>query len=237
MDGTVLVNILVELAGLEEELVAARGLQSRNRAREGSLGELLEEYRQDADLAARTGQAAEVRFRNREGEIRQLEANLAERRQRLAGLGDSRQVEALQREIDLLSGKLDELETQALELLEEARDNLREEETARREFKEQEEHRIRQQGTMRDESARAAAAETELATEIERLVSMLPDPVSRHVLRLRQGLDQSVVFLASGACGGCFGQLPAQQGLVAERGTTLVQCPSCARYVVHRPWR
>ena len=236
LDDKVLINALVELAGLEEELLAARGLQARNLARQGSLGELQEEMGQDADRAESTGLATEVRFRNQEGEIRQLESNLEDRRKRLAGLGEPRQIEALQKEIDLLSERLDELETQALEMLDEARDNNLEAETARQECTEQDERRRRQQGTMRDESVQAAAAEVELTAEIERLVGMLPTAVSRHVNRLRQGLDQSVVYVSSGACGGCCGQLPAQQGLAADRGTSLVQCPSCARYVVHRPW-
>ncbi|MBU8870820.1 MAG: hypothetical protein KOO60_08180 [Gemmatimonadales bacterium] len=237
MDEKILINTLVELAGLEEELVAARGLLARNKAREGSLGDLQQEYSQDADRVENVGKAKEISFRNREGEILRLEAGLADRRNKLAGVGDPRQIQALKKEIDILSGKLDELETQALELLDEARDNSREAETARQESNEQEENVLHQQGIMREESARAAAAETELVAEIERLVGLLPSSVSRHVSRLRKGLDQSSVYIASGACGGCFGQLPTQQGIAAEQGKSLVQCPSCARYVVHRPWR
>lgn len=237
LDVKILINVLVELAGLEEELVAARELQVRNQARAGSLGELQEEYRQDADRAESAGKATEIRFRNQEGEIRRLESQLVDRKKRLISLGDPRQMQAMQTEIELLSGKLDELETQALELLDEARENTREAESARRESTKQEEDGLRQQGAMRDESARAAAAEAELTIEIERLVGMLPDSVSRHVRRLRKGLDQSAVYLVDGACGGCFAHLPAQQGIAVEKGTSLIQCASCARYVVHKPWR
>ena len=140
MDDKIVINILVELAGLEEELVAARGLQERNLAREESMGELQEEYRQDENQAAKTGLETEVRFRNREGEMLQLEKQLADRRRRLAGLGDPRQVEALEKEIVLLSQRLDSLETRALELLDEAGDTSREAETARLETIRQEDN-------------------------------------------------------------------------------------------------
>jgi len=201
------------------------------------MGELQEEYRQDENQAAKTGLETEVRFRNREGEMLQLEKQLADRRRRLAGLGDPRQVEALEKEIVLLSQRLDSLETRALELLDEAGDTSREAETARLETIRQEDKQLREQGAMREDSVRAAAAEEELGLEIERLVGLLPAQVSRHVRRLKQGLDQSAVYLAGGACGGCFGQLPAQQAIAAEKGSTLIQCASCSRYVVHRPWR
>jgi predicted nucleic acid-binding Zn-ribbon protein len=237
LDDKIVINVLVELAGLEEELIAARALQARNRDREASLGDLQEEYRRDEDEAAKTGVETEVRFRNREGEILQTEQLLADRRARLAGLGDPRQIEALRHEITQMEQRLDALETRALELLDEAGDTNRDAETARQETREQEDRRLREQGAMRDASAQAAAAEKELELEIERLVGLLPPAVLRHVRRLKRGLDQSAVFVSGGACGGCFGQLPAQQGIAAENGSSLIQCASCSRYVVHRPWR
>lgn len=236
MDEKVVINILVELAGLESELVVARGLLARNKDRQGSLGELQEEYRQDAERAEQADKDSEVDFRNREGEIRQLESTLIDRRRRLESLTDARQVEAQRKEIDSLAERLDELETQALELLDVAQDTRREAETARVEYSEQEERSLRQKGSMVDQSAQAAAAEEELIAEIERLLGMLPEVESRHVRRLRQGLDQSVSFLVSGACGGCFSQLPTQQGLAVEKGAVLVRCPSCSRYIVHQAW-
>lgn len=237
MEEKIVLNILVELAGLEEEMIAARALQARNRDREQSLGELQEEYRQDEDEAARSGVDCEIRFRNREGEILQVETLLKDRRVRLGALTETRQVEAMQHEIAQLEQRLDALETRALELLDEAGETNREVEEARRQTLRLEGQRQAQRETMRSDSTRAAAAEQELQQEIERLVGLLPAPVSRHVQRLRQGLEQSVVYLAGGACGGCFGQLPAQQGIAAEKGSGLVRCASCSRYVVHRPWR
>ncbi|MCB1183680.1 hypothetical protein KDM41_09600, partial [bacterium] len=72
--------------------------------------------------------------------------------------------------------------------------------------------------------------------EIARLLALLPPAVRRHVERLHGGGRRAVVWVAGGACGGCFGQLPAQQAIDADKGKSLVRCAGCARYVVHRPW-
>ena len=87
------------------------------------------------------------------------------------------------------------------------------------------------------EAGEAAAACEKLASELERLLHMLPEAAKRHVQRLRKNGGPAVVRVQGGACGGCFGQLPVQQGIDAEKGRTLVRCAGCARYVVHRPWR
>jgi len=66
---------------------------------------------------------------------------------------------------------------------------------------------------------------------------MLPVDVGRHVQRLRGKHDRAVAWVDEGTCTGCYAHLPAQLGIAAGRGRELVRCASCARYVVHRPWR
>ena len=237
MDVKVLINALVELAGLEAELEEARQLLARNRECGAGLDDLQVEYRQDAEEAQQAGTNAAAHLRRCEHEIQAIEQKLADRRRRRGGLADVRQVAAIEQEITVLKEQLDAHETRALELLDELGAGSRVAADARRECDEQDERRRRQQLEMRAKSLQAAAAEEELVGEIERVVALLPDPVARHVRRLRQGRERSVVYVESGACGGCFAQLPAQQGIAAEHGTSVIQCASCASYVVHRPWR
>jgi predicted nucleic acid-binding Zn-ribbon protein len=66
---------------------------------------------------------------------------------------------------------------------------------------------------------------------------MLPPEVAGRVRRLRRRGGHAVAWLADGVCTGCFGRLPPQAAIAADAGRELVQCPSCARYVVRRPWR
>ena len=85
-------------------------------------------------------------------------------------------------------------------------------------------------------SKQAAAALVEIEADSERLLKMLPEAVARHARRLRQRDGMSVAYLSDRACGSCFGQLPMQQGVAVSRGSRYVRCPSCSRFIVHRPW-
>jgi len=84
---------------------------------------------------------------------------------------------------------------------------------------------------------KAERAVDELEAEMARVLAALPPDVSRHVARLQRRYPRAVVRVVDGACGGCFGQLPPQSGVDAEQGRIAVRCPSCARYIVHPPWR
>jgi|GEM_PF-2102069 len=237
MDPSVLVNLMVEMAGLEEELVAVRATLDHHRQREKHLRELQAEYQADTVEAESAGQDAAVRLRMTEGRIRDIEGSLARKKNQLGGVSDDRQFKALQGEIHALAEELDRLETLGLELIEKAGGLDRETEQVRRETGDQKDRGTAEIDTMAAESERAMAAEKEIVQEIERLIGIMPAAEARHVARLRTQYDQAVVRVQSGACGGCFGQLPVQQGLDAEQGRALVRCASCARYVVRRSWK
>lgn len=237
MDVSVLIELLVELGGLEDELVTARDARQRSEQRGSDLRELQSEYVQDAVDAAETDQSTQVSIRSRENEIRATEATLAAKRDRIVGISDRRQYRALQEEIAALEGRLDRLETEAIELLESS-------DVRARQAVDSADARDRQEDESRQELAelsrnrsQANAAETEILAEIERLQKMLPVKEGRLVERLRRSLPQAVVHISNGACGGCFGQLPPQQAIAADQAKAVVICPSCARFVVHRPWR
>ena len=237
MDEKVLINLLVEVAGLEEDLAAAEHTLSHHATRGRDLRELQAEYEEDAALAEAGDQSANVRLRGKENEIRANETALALKRDQIIGVSDRRQHQALQREISGLQQKLETLEDEAMALLAavEAAEGGREDAEADR--VKQETKGESEIGRLEGEAAEAATARDKLALELERLVGMLPEAVKRHVQRLQKNGGPAVVRVQSGACGGCFGQLPTQQGIDADKGRTLVRCAGCACYVVHRPWR
>lgn len=237
MDPMVMLNLMVELAGLEEELAAAGATVAHHRKRDEHLRSLQDEYAADAAAAEADGIGAAAALRRTEGRIQDVEQTLTLKRGRVGSVGDPRQLAALQAEIKNLEEELDRLETAGLDLLDEVRRKDGDAGTARRERDAQEVKGHAEMEKMEREMAMARAAEEELVTEIERLVGLLPEAEARHVKRLRAQLGQAVVRVQSGACGGCFGQLPVQQGIDAEQGRSLVRCPSCLRYVVHPSWK
>lgn len=236
LDTKVLINLLVELATAEAELLEAGQTRARQAVRTRNLDELQTELRHDAELAEAAERELERRLRACEAEIEAAGQTLAARRQRLETLGDDRQIAAVRQEIASFERKLADLEAQALALMDQVGEGRDEATEARRQWREQEGRRLDEHDRMDAGAGRAEALQQELAVEIERLSAMLPPDVQRHVKRLRGGLDRAVVFLESKACGACFAQLPPQRAIAAERGTEVVRCESCSRYVVHRPW-
>lgn len=232
MEDSVLINMLVELAGLEEELsdLRAQRLVRKKRLDVIALGrEILDEA---VDEAEEQASAAAVRSRGRRGRIRDTEALLARKRDQVIGVTDRRQYQALQREIEGLEQELDRLETAELEYMDEAEAAVEPELPAMATTDHEAE-----EAALRAAEEKAALAEAEILGEIDRLAGLAPSAVAGHLGRLRGQYDRAVVHVEGRACGGCGGQLPAQQALDAARGKVLVRCPSCARFVVRHSYK
>ena len=237
LDDKVLINLLAELAGCEEELAAAEYAITRRAARERDLGELQAEYEADAARARDEDRDVNERLRSTESAIRSGEAELAAKQDELVGLADRRQYQARQKEIEILQAKLARLEEEAFALLDAVEAAEHGSGTAEADRSRQAQRGEREREGLVGQAERATSAIGAISEEVDRLVHMLPEAVKRQVLRLRSDGGRAVVRVENGACGGCFAQLPAQQGIDADKGRAVVRCASCARYVVHRPWR
>ena len=237
MDTRIVIDVLVELAGCEHELTEIMSAADRGAAASQRRRELSAEYGEDATAAAGDSAAADAGFRAHDRELRAAEARLADRRTRLVGVSDRRQHQALTREIAELEQRIAALEAEAIALLEAADSHRR---TAAAAQRHEEELRRQEQEAAPALSAaqeRAGLAAAEIQAQIARLVGMLPPDVAGHVARLRRRDGHAVAWLGEGVCTGCYVQLPAQAAIAVAAGQQLVKCPSCARYVVHRPWR
>jgi len=232
-----MLNLMVELAGLEEELATARATMAHHTRRDLHLRELQDEYEADADQAEAAGRSAAATLRGAEGRIRDIEAVLARKRDQVIGISDRRQYQALQKEIRALEAEMDRLENEAIALLEDMGGKDQQLDQARIDRDSQVHKGSAERAKMGMETAMAKAAEQEITGEIERLIGMLPAQIARHVGRLRIQYSQAVVRVHDGTCGGCSSLLPAQQGLDAAQGRALVRCSSCARYVVRKSWK
>lgn len=236
MDERVTIDLLVEIAGLEEKLAVAESTLAHHTRRTRDLRELQAEYEEDAAEARRGDQDANTRLRGKENEIRATEAALALKREQVVGCCDSRQYQAFQLEIAGLEQKLNRLEDEALALLAEVEQAGAGRAAAKRDQARQADQGQSEISEMAAEARQATAARDELVVELADRIQLLPVVIRRHVLRLREHGDRAVVRVEGGACGGCFGQLPAQLGIDADKGRAVVRCAGCACYVVHRDW-
>ncbi|MCP4574296.1 MAG: hypothetical protein GY838_18195 [bacterium] len=235
-DPRIVVNALVELAGHEEALAEARSALARESRQRRNQRELAAEYDADADAAGTQMQEAETGFRARAREIHDLEEALGAKRDLLVGLVDRRQHRALSEEITALERRLDRLESEAYELLDEADERSDEVAEAKQGGRRAEDRRTAAAAGAAAAGDRVDALEHESAVEIARLLDLLPPDVARHVKRLQTRGGRAVVRLEGGACGGCFALLPPQQAIAVDKGRLLVRCASCSCYVVHKPW-
>ncbi len=237
MDDRVVLDIIVELAGLEDELVSVRMVRKKDTTREKSLQELSDEYRDDEVKARADCLANEMQYRDFEGRLKALEAALADRRDKLVGLKNPRQYKLLKDEVRSLEKQIDSLQDEALDVLEEGEGKSRDEVEAAAGRREQKiTLNIEAQGS-EDRLQKSVAAEKEILQDIARLIGMLPPAEGRHIMRLRTKLDQSCIWINGDGCGACFEQLPIQKALEVQRGTNYVRCPGCARFIVHQPWK
>jgi len=237
LDQDVLLNLMVELAGLEEELIAAKATLAHHSRRDLHLRQLQEEYEADAAQIKADSKNVAATLRVTEGRIQDIEAALAHKQDQVVGVTDRRQYRALQTEIKALETELDRLETEAIELMDDIGRKDRQTDQASGQRDTQADRGSAELAKMGEETAKAQAAEKEIVGEIERLTAMMPDPVKRQVARLHTQHARAVVRVQDGACGGCFGRLPTQQGIDAAQGHALVRCASCARFVVRKSWK
>lgn len=232
MDLKVVHAMLAEIAALEERLEAAGDARERHTRRDDHLGALGRELAADAVAARLAVEQAEATLRRLDRELAGVEADLASRRQRLAAVADARQATAVRQEAEALARRREGLEAEALGLLQTL-------EAAEAAVDEAEDDAGRQDGRTRLElGALAAAAErgAEAAAagqaELERLLTLLPPELGRHLRRLRGRGERGVAIVRGAACGGCFGQLPAALLADMERRRVVGRCPGCGRVVI-----
>lgn len=237
MDSRVTLDVMVELAGLEEELASVRVVRTKSATREKSLKELADEYRDDAENAKAEALAGELAYRDHAGRLKLLEATLADRKDRLVGLKEPRQYKLLKDEVLSLERQIDQLENEALAVLDQGDGKTKELVEAKAGQKKQIASLDEEAKGRSGRIQQADAAEKEILREIDRLIGMLPAAEARHIVRVRTKHDQSCIWIHDSSCGACFEQLPTQKALSVQKGKNYERCPGCARFIVHRPWK
>jgi predicted nucleic acid-binding Zn-ribbon protein len=234
LETSLVLTHLREIAALYEELAVARGAVQSAPERADHLAELDREHRDDLAgeqdaVAARRSEA-----RRLEGELRDLEARLQERREQRGGLAGPQQVLALQRELAGLRERRDALERELLAAWETTeREEAALGVSAQRTDAARTEIATRAAGVAQ-RGARARAAVEEIDAELAGRLARLPVRVAKKLERLSARWPDPIAGLNAGACASCGYALPAQMALDADREANLVICQGCGRFVVVR---
>ncbi len=236
MENEILIDLMVQLAGLEAERHRCLAAMDRDARAADLLEGLQAEYASDADTAAGRLQAARLEQRRVDKDLAELERVLERKRGLLARSRDPRETSALQREIAGLETRQDTLLAEACRLLEQVEEQDRAARDVDAEALEQERRAVARQAEIAEEHARLASALPEIEAEILRLKAMVPPAVGRHLQRLWDRQMLASVYENDGSCSACGSRLTPQKALSVQHGRELVKCPACARFVVHKPW-
>ncbi len=237
MDESILIDLMVQMAGLEAERMRCRASLARDAGDVALLAGLKEEYSADEAEAAALLAEARAGQRKAEAELELLEANLARKRRLLAGSTVSRETLVLQQEIAGLEARQDDLLAVIFNLLDKVEQKDLEAGAVSSARLHQELQAVDKLQQIQARHSQLEAALPAIEQEIQRLHASAPAEVARHLLRLWDKEMLATVYEREGACSGCGSRLRPQQALAVQYGKELVRCPSCARFVVHQPWR
>ncbi|MBI5489670.1 MAG: hypothetical protein HY905_20220 [Deltaproteobacteria bacterium] len=154
---------------------------------------------------------------------------------KMAQARNEREVNAAQREIDMIKGAIQVREKEILQLLETV-------ETLKKSIAAKEEQFRELQGGFQTRESETKKQIDQLDAEREAHVAQraaIEKRVPRETLslydRIRKRKPQAMVEVISGNCQGCHLQIPPQIYNEVQRGERVLQCPNCTRIIYWRP--
>ncbi len=171
--------------------------------------------------------------REKQGELDELEGRYRDSKVRLTKVANSREYSAIEQKIENLKRMTTQIEEELVHLLEAI-------EATQASIAEKSEKVAALEGEIGQEADRAGGESQQLAqaldkltAERDRLAAEISPPLLRRYDRIRDRFANAIVAAIGGACQGCFMNLPPQLYIEAQRGTKLLQCPSCRRIMYH----
>jgi uncharacterized protein len=220
---------LLSLQQLDDEIVRAQGRVDEFTPR-------LEALEAPVAGAGRELEATRARLQELRADVRRLEANAAQKRERLKAYEErlsrarnSREEAAVRAEIDLVRRAVEADEADVRQFAEQAtRTDLKVDDLERQVQK--------LNADIAEQRDELIAARTEAEAELnllrdkrENQVLRLDPPSRRLYERVRSGRSRMVLapLTDEGACGNCFNILPVQEQAFVRRGETLHRCEGC----------
>ncbi len=230
------IEILASLQTVDREIKEQTGLK------QGLLSELrakeLDIQAKQKEVDALVAAAAEKeKLRAEKDRVFQEEGRKAvDKRMRVNRVKNSKELQALQREIDLMRLSNGELEDELIKIMQEI-DTITASKTAKEAEMaalqgawQKQQQELGGQITGIDQAVTAALSRRQsIAANLAR------DLISRYELIFSRRGGTAVVEIAGGICQGCFMNIPPQMGNEIINSTKIHLCPSCQRIVYIRP--
>ncbi len=217
-------------------------IREKTIAREELLAEIetrekgIKENRADGGTLRAEWEKKDKLRRDKEKELQDEGRKAAEKRMKMAQIKNIKEMQALQREIDLIKQGNSQLEDELISVLEEleAEGNiLKEKEEGLKAMEEE------WRGKRQDSEAQLAEldqAVTEASkTRGETASQLNGDLIGRYELIFARRGGIAVVMASGGICQGCHMNIPPQLWNEIIRSDKLILCPSCHRIIYYQP--
>ncbi|HEY7556834.1 MAG TPA: C4-type zinc ribbon domain-containing protein [Candidatus Binatia bacterium] len=218
--------------------------------------QIKEHHGKKQDLLAEL-QAKEQEIRIKKGEIIKLSAALAEteklrqekdqvfqdegkkatdRRMRMNRIKNSKELMALQREIDLIKQGNSEREEELIKLMEETDRANSELKAKKEELAKLQAEWAQQQAELQSQISGIDQAVSEAASRRQTIAAQVArDLIARYELIFSRRGGTAVVEVAGGICQGCYMNIPPQLWNEIIRSEKVHLCPSCQRILYYKP--
>lgn len=191
-----------------------------------------EKHRQEHEKVEEELREAERLRGECENEKKQGESKLVEYKKQLLDLKTNEEYRAMLRQIDYTRKKIDELESEILELLYKEEENGELIEKARKKLDKSVSRCERRKEALQREEEELAEEIADLSAQRQEIAEDIRQRYLRKYQQLRTaGKGRAVVGLIRGACGGCMTNVPPQSAVEIKAGKTFT-CPICGRFVV-----
>lgn len=230
------IEILASLQTVDREIKEQTGLK------QGLLDELQAKEREiqakqkEVDVLA-IAAADKEKLRAEKDRVFQDEGKKAmDKRMRMNRIKNSKELQALQREIDMMRQSNGELEEELIKIMQEI-DAIKASKAAKEaEMAALREAWQKQQQELEGQISGIDQAVTEKLSRRQSIAANLArDLISRYELIFSRRGGTAVVEIAGGICQGCFMNIPPQMGNEIIRSEKIHLCPSCQRIVYVKP--
>ncbi len=219
-----------------------RQIREKTIAREELLAEIatrekgIEENRADGGTLRAEWEKKDKLRRDKEKELQDEGRKAAEKRMKMAQIKNIKEMQALQREIDLIKQGNSQLEDELISVLEEleAEGNiLKEKEEGLKAMEEEWRGKRQETETQLAELDRAVTEASK--TRGETASQLNGDLIGRYELIFARRGGIAVVMASGGICQGCHMNIPPQLWNEIIRSDKLILCPSCHRILYYQP--
>lgn len=226
---------LAKMQALDDEIGRYKILQQELPKQ---LNEIIESVEQaTANLLACESVRAEIGKKQRtcEADIKQFQEQARKYAGQLAEIKNNKEYKALNSEIAFLKGKISDVESQILELMEQDNDAKEKVAEAKTELEKAEQCKRDKEGDLRRQIESLDSQIEAIRTKRNELARSLPIPVVKHYGNMiKHKNNQAVAYNREGSCGGCGFVIRQQMRIELQLMRKIVYCENCGRILMNK---